>query len=104
MIIPLALGLVRIVSQRLGVYEEDFAGWLFALLNLSCFTAAIWWIAAKLYHSDLRRQYAERHVRSMNQELNNAWRRGLPSWGRHRNYYAERKPDSGRSSTRRWMG
>jgi PAS domain S-box-containing protein len=68
-LIPLLTGLVRIELRRIGFYNDEFAFWFFAFLNIFIFTLVIWWIATLLFHADTIRQGAEAQVLELNAGL-----------------------------------
>ena len=68
-VIPLATGLIHIAGQGLGLYNAEFAAWLFAFLNIFVFTVAIWWIATLLHRAEVVRRHAEDDLRDLNVKL-----------------------------------
>jgi PAS domain S-box-containing protein len=68
-IIPLSTGLIRMAGARVGLYNSEFAGWLFSFANIFFFTAVIWWIATLLFRAESVRVRAEDSVRQLNAEL-----------------------------------
>jgi PAS domain S-box-containing protein len=68
-LIPLVTGWLKLMGQRAGIFQGEFAGWSFAFLNITVFTVTIWWIATLLHQADVSRQQAEEQLRQFNQQL-----------------------------------
>jgi PAS domain S-box-containing protein len=58
-IIPLVTGGLQTVVLKTGIYNGEFASWLFAFLNIYIFTVAIWWSAVSLHRSNAARTRTE---------------------------------------------
>ncbi|MEX0611641.1 MAG: ATP-binding protein [Pirellulales bacterium] len=67
--IPCALGWLRILGQRAGLFETEIGAALMVVATVVMFLAAIGWIAAALNRSDDERKRAELAVRQFNAQL-----------------------------------
>lgn len=59
LLLPTALGWVRMQGQYAGLYDTQFGVALFATSNIVCFTTIGWWTAATVSRVDKQRLFAE---------------------------------------------
>lgn len=67
--IPLLLGWLRIVSERIGLFHSEFGSSIVALLHAIAFVAIVFWNARLLHRIDLQRQSAVEALYQANDEL-----------------------------------
>jgi len=58
-VIPAALGMLRMLQQRTAVIDTAFAAWLLAVVVMTLFAVLIAWNGFLLYRSDIDRAHAE---------------------------------------------
>lgn len=68
-LVPAALGWLRMEGQRHGLYDPEFGVALFTVANMFVFAALIYWNAGLLFRADAERMKAEARVRDANDKL-----------------------------------
>ncbi len=68
-VLPAAIGWLRLEGQRAGLYGTEFGLALFVSLNVVCFAVLTSWTAHALFQADLARQDAEEEVREREEDL-----------------------------------
>jgi PAS domain S-box-containing protein len=68
-LIPLLIGFLKWGGERMGIYNQEVAPWLFAFLNILVFTVVVWWVARLLHRAELVRDMAQKRVQKLNLEL-----------------------------------
>lgn len=69
LLIPFALGWLRILGQRAGLYDTDVGLALFVVANMMIFTGLIWHSAVALYHTDMARRAAAEELAQSHLEM-----------------------------------
>ena len=59
-ILPIALGLLRLYGQSTGLYDVEFGTALYSTALVLFLLIIIWWMARILFHVDTERKYVER--------------------------------------------
>lgn len=62
-LVPAALGWLRLVGARNGVYSVDFGVALYSLANILIFVLIIWWTALSMHRIAISRREAESEMR-----------------------------------------
>jgi PAS domain S-box-containing protein len=68
-ILPPALGLLRLEGERYGLYSNEIGIALYAIVSTVLFLVIIWWNAQKLTALDIKRKQAEERIRGLNIHL-----------------------------------
>jgi signal transduction histidine kinase/CheY-like chemotaxis protein len=58
-VVPLALGWLRVLGQRYGLYDYPFGAALRTVVEIGILTAVVWWSVRKIRERDLARERAE---------------------------------------------
>ena len=69
LILPIVIGWLRLVGERLGLYDAGFGLAMFTVANIVIFTILIASGASSLVDADLARREAELKIRGLNAEL-----------------------------------
>lgn len=69
LLVPAALGVVRIWGEGHGYYSKEFGTTLMVVFTIAIFTALIWWNAVLLSNAEMRRQKAEASLKRSHDEL-----------------------------------
>ncbi|MCY2926171.1 MAG: hypothetical protein NT031_12155, partial [Planctomycetota bacterium] len=67
--VPVALGVLRMMGQRLGLFDAQVGLSLFTLSAIVVLVVLVWWNAGLLHRLDLRRRQAEDDLRRAHDEL-----------------------------------
>jgi diguanylate cyclase (GGDEF)-like protein len=62
-VIPIAMGWLRLLGQRAGLYESELGMSIFVMSNVLVFAMLIWWNARKLREADQLRHLAEQQLK-----------------------------------------